>query len=341
MEVRYAKAKRLIFLTLCCMIGSMPTLQIEPLYAARLREDPLVHTHAMQQASPGYATPEQLTPEQASLEQAAPQQTPAGQLDPEPATQEQATPEQAAPEPPDSEKIHLVQAAYQAKEVLRDAAPKSERSVLDVATIYQRPELPNGCEIVSGATLLQALGCPVDKLELADNYLEKTQCWYGADPRTAYMGNPRLCTGPSCGFYVWQEPVISACNRYLADHAPKLAAQYRMQDLTDCAPEMLFASVERGNPVAVWFEEPSYDGGWTLPDGQYLNLQYNSHCLVLRGYDKQQGIVYLADPMGRNDTVGMETFLAIWQKMGCRAVAIQPQYSAALVNGSRPKASLM
>ena len=204
---------------------------------------------------------------------------------------------------------------------------------IEVDNIYQNPELPNGCEIVSGAILLKHLGYDISKTDLADNYLVKSSGWYKSDPSYEYMGNPRKSSGADCGFYVWQGPVIDACNSYIEDHAEyveskEINEEYHFYDIQGCTFENLLKVIKSDRPVAVWvtigFVEPSYHNySWVSNYGNYIQVRKNVHCMVLNGFDLSdesgEAVVYVTDPLGINKTVSIERFKYVWETMGSRA----------------------
>lgn len=190
---------------------------------------------------------------------------------------------------------------------------------LDVENILQKPSLPNGCEITSGCILLHDLGYGISKDDLADNYLVKSRGWYGADPYVEYMGNPH-----GNGWYVWQQPVINALNKYLAEQN----SEYEAVNVSGQGFEKLKEVINSGRPCAVWvtvgYGWPRYNGQvWTTKYGNTIHAQVNVHCMVIKGYDDVNGIVYLADPLGINKTVSEKTFESVWNAMGQRAITYQ------------------
>lgn len=68
--------------------------------------------------------------------------------------------------------------------------------------MLQNPELPTGCEITALTTVLNYLGYDVDKLTLADNFLDKGRVGE-TSPYKAFVGNPR--DEDACGAFA---PVI-------------------------------------------------------------------------------------------------------------------------------------
>lgn len=91
---------------------------------------------------------------------------------------------------------------------------------LPVDTVLQEPELPNGCEVTSLASVLHYYGYEVDKTVLSDKYLPKLPFevkngkLYGADPYNAYAGEPR---SRNQGFFSYVPPIIETVNRYFKE----------------------------------------------------------------------------------------------------------------------------
>ena len=209
------------------------------------------------------------------------------------------------------------------KNEIDNAAAEVSNSIqamnLDVENILQKPSLPNGCEITSGCILLHHLGYGISKDDLADNYLVKSSGWYGADPYVEYMGNPH-----GNGWYVWQQPVINALNKYLTEQN----SEYEAVNVSGQGFEKLKEVIKSGRPCAVWvtvgYAWPRYNGQvWTTKYGNTIHAQVNVHCMVIKGYDDVKGIVYLADPLGINKTVSEKTFESVWDVMGQKAITYQ------------------
>ena len=70
------------------------------------------------------------------------------------------------------------------------------KKTIEVDNIMQYPELPTGCETVALTILLNHLGFPADKVDIARNYLPKLDFYwengilYGADYKTTFAGDP-------------------------------------------------------------------------------------------------------------------------------------------------------
>lgn len=82
-----------------------------------------------------------------------------------------------------------------------------------------------------------------------------------------------------------------------------------------------------GQPIEIWNTEW---GGY--PGGRYAALWYNghsyglwggNHAVVLKGYDDEEGIVYVSDSISGDVTRDAKVFFSTWQMMDSQAVAIE------------------
>lgn len=199
---------------------------------------------------------------------------------------------------------------------------------LDVQEIEQMPELPTGCELTSGAMLVNYAGYPVDKVEL-DRYLPKTRDMVGDgdgvfvdtdDPDVAFIGDTRSARyGVSCN----AGPIVTAINSYLAT----VGSQMQAVDITGETPTQLYARVAAGSPVEVWVTISMSDYGsgrmWTTVTESGKEEVYctNYHAMVLCGYTEHN--VILADPLDTIVVYPKTTFERIYADRGSRAVVIQ------------------
>lgn len=192
------------------------------------------------------------------------------------------------------------------------------KAVIDnFETVMQNPELPTGCEITALTQTLNFLGFDVDKVTMCDKYMNidmngeytMNQC---------YIGDPKSYTGFGCS-----SPVIC-----------KSAKRFFRVQKSDCYPvdltgtdfQELFYQVEQGRPVVVWATmylmdtKPEYV--YTAKNGEEMWFCTYQHCLTLYGYDLDEGIVYLADPLVGNTTYPLERFEKIYDILGKQAVVI-------------------
>lgn len=198
------------------------------------------------------------------------------------------------------------------------------RVLLPLQGIYQKPELPNGCEATSLAAILRYYGYPADKIELAytfiprKDFVEDMTQRHGADPEAAYAGDPA-----GTGFYCFGTPLAQGANAYLQS----VGAEETAEDLTGCTPFVLRRVLAEGRPVAVWttlkLEALQYSSTywWNFFDSETLYIpQTNLHCVVLYGYDADS--YYLFDPLYGAVSAPRLLFETRWIEMGSRAVAL-------------------
>ena len=189
---------------------------------------------------------------------------------------------------------------------------------VDVPCYSQYPELPTGCESVALTNLLNYYGFGLGKTIIADYYLPKGS---NGNFVTAFDGNPRRSSGGLMGCVA---PAIT-----IAGNNSLRAAGSIMQ-----AKDVSFSSISSiknrltcGQPVEMWNTEW---GSW--PGGRYAARWYNghsyglwggNHAVVLKGYDDEQGIVYLSDSINGNVTRNAQVFFGTWQQMDSQAVVIE------------------
>lgn len=177
---------------------------------------------------------------------------------------------------------------------------------LDVKNIYQKPELPNGCEVVSLTIVMNYEGIEADKLEMADDYLPKSKT-LDEDPNVYYLRNPR-----SNGFYCYAGPIVKTVENYIEATG---FTYIDVCDLTDCEPSDLYYYLEKGHPLVVWGTLLWY-WPYKYDSGLYANL----HCMVLSGVSEET--VTITDPIYGIYDLEREKFEEIWTAMGKRAVTV-------------------
>ncbi|MBQ8696974.1 MAG: C39 family peptidase [Clostridia bacterium] len=184
---------------------------------------------------------------------------------------------------------------------------------LDVDVIKQNPELPNGCEVTSLCMALNYHGYKISKMKLKEGYLP-----IGTENIYEYnIGDPAERKG-SYGCY---SPVIKrTADAYYADKGIERTAT----DLTHCNIEELYYQVSQGDPVIVWATQymdvrPYNIVSWEI-DGLTFNWKAPLHCMLLTGYDMEEGTVTLTDPIYGVITHEMELFETRWHQMGEQAV---------------------
>lgn len=198
--------------------------------------------------------------------------------------------------------------------------------ILDVPQILQCPELPNGCEITSLCQVLRYYGFNADKCELADEYLPRSDKWYGADPDIEYMGNPHLDdSSEESGYYCFPGAIITAAERYLSVYDNE--KRFEAVDISGTAPEALVDFLEQGIPVVFWASlrfgdiAPDDSKGYDLLGGRRHALYHELHCMVLSGFDGENAIV--TDPLDFNSKVPFNRFSAVYGQMERRALIVR------------------
>ena len=189
---------------------------------------------------------------------------------------------------------------------------------VDVPCYSQYPELPTGCESVALTNLLNYYGFGLGKTIIADYYLPKGS---NGNFVTAFDGNPRRSSGGLMGCVA---PAITiAGNNFLR----AAGSGNQAKDVSFSSISSIKNRLTCGQPVEMWNTEW---GSW--PGGRYAARWYNghsyglwggNHAVVLKGYDDEQGIVYLSDSINGNVTRNAQVFFGTWQQMDSQAVVIE------------------
>ena len=215
------------------------------------------------------------------------------------------------------------------KETGRDTDPAARVKRIDVTNILQNPELPTGCETVSLAILLNHLGFRADKMDLARHYLPKMDFdWkdgglYGADFRTTFAGDPESDSSYGC----YAPCIVTTANRFF------LTSGYdaKAHDLTGTPlEELLHHYIDRDTPVLIWItssdlHETILTTVWTTPGGEKLQWIAYEHCVVLTGYDLDNGLIYVSDPLVGNTSYDYNRLRLRYVDLGQQAVRIDPK----------------
>ena len=189
---------------------------------------------------------------------------------------------------------------------------------LDMACILQNPELPNGCEVTSLAIVLNHLGFSISKGALADGFLPQGRIG-STSPYDAYIGNPR---NKDASWYCYSPVIVKCANGYLATQG----TDRRAEDLTGSDFDQLLIELDRGNPVIFWattyMNSPSYGSDWVI-NGRHYVRHWNLHCMVLTGYDTEQDLGYVADPLRGNVTYSLSRAKLRYEQIYSQAVVIR------------------
>ncbi|SCG83990.1 hypothetical protein DW1_2426 [Proteiniborus sp. DW1] len=199
-----------------------------------------------------------------------------------------------------------------------------EEVYIDVPTVMQNPELPNGCEITSLTAVLNSKGYNADKLEMADVYLPKEAFYrkdgklYGANPYVSYAGNPR----EKSGFFSYAPPIIEAANLYLGT----VEGKENPIDISGSTREEIIEYLNQGNPVVIWvtldLSKPKLNYSWHLTDtGEKIDMPINLHCVVLNGYVDDN--VHVMNPLKGQVLYNADEFFQSYVELGSHALVLQ------------------
>ncbi len=194
---------------------------------------------------------------------------------------------------------------------------------IDVVSILQKPELPSGCEATALTMLLNYIGFDADKLTIADDYLPKGE-YRRSDYNKVFVGNPRSILAYGCTAGVIEE----TAEKYLREHDTE--NKWKVKNITGCSVETLYSAVDNGCPVIVW---ASIDMGEIVPDfvtwtdektGEKISWYGGEHCLLLTGYDMDERLIYVNDPLRGSVSYDMKIFEIRFKQMNYNAIIIIP-----------------
>lgn len=184
-------------------------------------------------------------------------------------------------------------------------------------TVLQNPELPTGCEITALTQTIDFYGFDIDKVTLCDTFMPVDFDGYYT-MNQVYLGNPRATNGFGCN-----SPVIK---KVADDYFDYLGSDWYAQDLSGISLTEVFYQIEQGYPVIVWStigqRETHATFQFELGCGEDLYFNGYHHCLTIYGFDYNEGVVHIADPMEGNVEYEMERFERIYNEMGKQAVIL-------------------
>ena len=208
-------------------------------------------------------------------------------------------------------------------------AERANKKLLNVSNIMQYPELPTGCESVALTILLNHLGYRIDKLTIARNYLPKLDFYwyngvlYGADFRTTFAGNPESEYAYGC----YAQCITTTANNYLNDNGFGGKAYNITGSDFD---SLLYDYIDKDIPVLIWItssnlHETMLTSVWTTPNGERVQWKAYEHCVVLTGYDLDNQLIYVSDPLVGNTSYDYGRIKQRYIDMGQQAVYIQTE----------------
>jgi len=198
-------------------------------------------------------------------------------------------------------------------------------SHIDVPTVLQYPELPNGCEITSLTAVLNYYGIDVSKTIMADDYLPQLPFRYdndhrtGPNPQKAFAGNPRDLKG---GWYVFAEPIVKAAKDVIATYEMDL----KVENISGSTREEILSYIDQKIPVIIWvtldLSPPNKRGGWYIEETNDFHSSFtNLHSVVLQGWEN--GEVHIMDPLKGHVILSEQLFFESYEALGSQAVIIK------------------
>ena len=193
---------------------------------------------------------------------------------------------------------------------------KEEKARINLTCIYQRPELPTGCEITSAYMILKYYRFPISKVRFANKYFEVKE--KKTDFRYSFVGDPYSEYGLGC----YAPAVVLAFNRYF----DVCESDMRAFNYTGYTFESLLNEVAMGNPVVIWgtqyMKEPFYGSYFSCGD-DVIRWISQEHCMVLGGYDLKRKTVYIYDPLAGPVEYDMDLFKKRFLQLGSQAVIVR------------------
>lgn len=209
--------------------------------------------------------------------------------------------------------------------VMPESYELSDSCIIDgFTTVMQEPELPTGCEITSLDQTMQYYGFMIDKVELCDVFMPVDyDGYYTMDE--VYLGDPHSSNGFGCNATVIEKTAN--------DYFECIGSDWYATDLTGISLSEVFYQIEQGRPVIVWSTIDQIESGlsyvFTLGCGEDFYFNYYQHCLTVYGFDYNEGVVYVADPLAGNVTYDISRFERIFNNMGNQAVILAGNESSA------------
>jgi len=201
------------------------------------------------------------------------------------------------------------------KEIIEKAEESTKVShKLEVKSILQFPELPTGCEATSLTMILRYYGYNITKEELVDNYM----LYRTAEYPVGFEGSPYS----SSGSLMWPPAIVDMANNFLEDNN----SDKKAYNVSGFSLDALLEYIDKEMPVAVWINESfstyiEYDGNMCEYDGYTYRSFWGEHCVVLTGYNLEDGIVYINNPQVGEQEIDINLFREIYEICGsCAAV---------------------
>lgn len=192
--------------------------------------------------------------------------------------------------------------------------PKISNAQVFTEPVLQQPELPTGCESVALTMALNVYDCELDKTTIARDWLIRNDENYV----TGYVGDPFTDQGAG----IFPPGLCETANNYLKNSG----RGQRAYDVTGMELSELLDYIASGLPVVVWvtvdYETPRYSGSLIEYNGKTYRWFSNEHCVMLGGFNRNDGTVMIYDPKQGQITKDMEQFQSLYDEIGRYALLI-------------------
>ena len=162
--------------------------------------------------------------------------------------------------------------------------------------------------------VLKYLGFYLEKTTIADDYL------VFADRNFAmgYIGNPHTEDGAG----IFAPGLVKTANNFLEAQG----SEKRGFDISDTDFEDLYNYVAAGIPIIIWntmyLEKPVPTDEVCEFEGKTYRWFRNEHCMVMCGFDKENGTLLIQDPLDGLVERDAETFAKYYEELGKNAMII-------------------
>lgn len=188
---------------------------------------------------------------------------------------------------------------------------------LEVPEVRQLPELPTGCESVALTMALEYEGFMLYKTTIAREFLIYNQ--ETDNMAIGYIGDPFSKDGAGC----FAPAIAATADSFFEDQGYDYAAY----NISGSEMEELLSYIQAGTPVVLWttmyMAEPEFTEDTTEYDGEFYRWYYQEHCVVLSGYDLDNGTLQINDPLEGIVTRDYEEFKSIYDTVGKYAVVVK------------------
>lgn len=188
---------------------------------------------------------------------------------------------------------------------------------LQVPEVLQLPELPTGCESIALTMALEYEGFMLYKTTIAREFLIYNQ--ETDNMAVGYIGDPFSKEGAGC----FAPAIAATADGFFKDQG----YDYQAYNLSGSEMEDLLRYVASGTPVILWatmyMAEPEFTEDKAEYEGEIYRWYYQEHCVVLSGYDLDQGTLQINDPLEGIVTRDYEEFKKIYDSVGKHAVAVK------------------